>query len=193
MNKTGFSRRSFLSTVGDAARGSCIALSLPMILAACDRAQQARLNAEDFQVLSLDEALEFNAIAARIIPSDTTPGASDAGVVYFIDTVLANGREAELAILRAGLQSLQATTSASHNSALFHVLNADQQDQILTGIEQTEFFSTIRFLTIAGTFSHPEYGGNRDQVGYRILGFEDRHVWQPPFGFYDADYTEKGE
>jgi hypothetical protein len=42
-------------------------------------------------------------------------------------------------------------------------------------------------------FSSPEYGGNRDKVGFELLGFTDQHAWQPPFGFYDADYTEKGE
>jgi hypothetical protein len=24
------------------------------------------------------------------------------------------------------------------------------------------------------------------------LGFEDRHVWQSPYGYYDADYADKG-
>ena len=26
-----------------------------------------------------------------------------------------------------------------------------------------------------------------------LAGFEDRHVWQPPFGHYDREYTESGE
>jgi hypothetical protein len=43
----------------------------------------------------------------------------------------------------------------------------------------------IRFLTIAGTFANPSWGGNRDKIGWRLLGFEDRFVWQPPFGDYD--------
>ena len=60
-------------------------------------------------------------------------------------------------------------------------------------IENTEFFSTLRYLTIAGMFSLPEYGGNRENIGYQLIGFDDRHFWQPPFGFYDADYAEKGE
>ena len=37
-------------------------------------------------------------------------------------------------------------------------------------------------------FSLPEYGGNRDGVGWKLLGFEDQHVFQPPFGYYDRDY-----
>lgn len=187
------SRRAFLSVSGNIARGSCIALSMPMILTACDRATQSRLNSESFKSLSEDEALEFAAIAARIIPSDETPGATEAGVIYFIDTVLEAGRKEELTTLREGLGDLQARTVASYRVDYFHLLNEEQQDQLLREIEDSEFFRTIRFLTVAGMFSIPDYGGNREGVGYQLLGFENQHAWQPPFGFYDADYAEKGE
>ena len=45
----------------------------------------------------------------------------------------------------------------------------------------------------AGLFAAPEYGGSGGEVGNALIGFEDRHVWQPPYGYYDADYAEKGE
>jgi hypothetical protein len=37
-------------------------------------------------------------------------------------------------------------------------------------------------------FSMPAYGGNRNGAGWRLLGFQDMHVFQPPFGYYDRDY-----
>jgi hypothetical protein len=37
-------------------------------------------------------------------------------------------------------------------------------------------------------FSPPAYGGNRDSVGWKLLAFEDRHVFHAPFGYYDRDY-----
>ena len=187
------SRRAFLQSTGDAVRGSCIALTLPMMLAACNRANEARFNNEDFQTLNEEEALEFDAIAARIIPTDETPGATEAGVIYFFDNVLGDGREEELAQLRDGLRLFQTAAALTFGSAYFHRLEVEQQDQLLTEIENTEFFSTMRYLTIAGMFSLPEYGGNRENIGYQLIGFDDRHFWQPPFGFYDADYAEKGE
>ena len=187
------SRRSFLQSTGDGLRGSCIALTMPMIVAACSRANQARFSNEDFQTLTEEEALELDAIAARIIPPDETPGAREAGVIYFIDTVLGDNRQAQLTILQAGLTELQSAVNSNYNQAAFHLLQAEQQDQLLTEIEESEFFNTIRYLTIAGMFSLAEYGGNRENIGYQLIGFEDRHVWQPPFGFYDADYAEKGE
>jgi hypothetical protein len=34
----------------------------------------------------------------------------------------------------------------------------------------------------------PEYGGNREGLGWKLIGFEDRHIFEPPFGYYDRDY-----
>ena len=82
---------------------------------------------------------------------------------------------------------------AAYGSMSFSTLPSNQQDELLTEIEDTDFFATVRYLTIAGMFSHPSHGGNRNRAGWQLLGFEDRHSWQPPFGFYDADYAEKGD
>ena len=38
-------------------------------------------------------------------------------------------------------------------------------------------------------FTLPSYGGNRDGVGWKLLGFQDAHVFYPPFGYYDRDYA----
>jgi gluconate 2-dehydrogenase gamma chain len=82
---------------------------------------------------------------------------------------------------------------ATYGSASFSALAPEQQDALLVSIEDTEFFGTMRYMTIAGMFSLPEYGGNRDYAGWNLIGFEHKHVWEPPFGFYDADYMAKGE
>jgi gluconate 2-dehydrogenase gamma chain len=164
-----------------------------MILTACQRANRARLSAADFTTLNLEEVNELAAIAARIIPSDGTPGASEAGVIYFMDAVLGDNREEQLAMLRVGMREMQTEVALDFGAAYFHLLDPMQQDQILSKIDSTAFFSTVRFLTICGMFSLPEYGGNRDGVGYELIGFDARHSWEPPFGYYDADYLEKGE
>lgn len=193
MKQRRMSRRAFLNAGGEAAKGSCIILTMPMILTACDQATVARTNSSDFQTLSAEEVLEYGAISARIIPSDDSPGATEAGVIYFIDTVLADNRETEHQILRDGLRNIQSEAAAQFGVTSFSALEEEQQDQLLTQMESSEFFNTIRFLTVAGMFSSPEYGGNKDKVGFELLGFVDQHAWRPPFGFYDADYAEKGE
>lgn len=193
MDQKLLSRRSFLHASKNAARTSCVILSLPMILTACERAKQSRLSGAEFQTLTEMEANEFDAIAARIIPSDETPGATEAGVIYFIDQVLGDRRDVELAIVREGLQDLQYRSALAFDESYFHFLETNQQDQLLKEIEAGEFFDTIRYLTVSGMFSLPQYGGNRDNIGFQLIGYEGSHAWQSPYGFYDAEYAEKGE
>ena len=190
----GLSRRKFMSDSVALARGSLLALSMPAILTACREAQEARNTASAFQTLSEEEAAEFAAVAARIIPTDETPGANEAGVIYFIDNVLGDAaREEVLAELRNGLGEMQYEVATDYGESYFHLLNETQQDELLTKIESTPFFRTTWYLTIAGMFTLPTYGGNRDGVGYQLIGMENRAAWAPPFGAYDADYMERGE
>jgi hypothetical protein len=37
-----------------------------------------------------------------------------------------------------------------------------------------------------GTFALPSWGGNRDYMGWHLLGFEHQMTFQAPFGYYDA-------
>ncbi len=193
MNEIQLSRRAFLRQTGIAARNSLIVLSLPAIMSSSAAASEAMLDKSAFKILGSEEAMEFAAIAARIIPTDETPGATEAGVIYFIDNVLGTSRTEALEPMRAGLASLQASAQSSYGSASFSALTPEQQDALLVSIEETEFFGTMRYMTIAGMFSLPEYGGNRDYAGWKLIGFEHKHVWSPPFGFYDADYMARGE
>lgn len=168
-------------------------LSLPALLEAAEHAADEHHADKPLTTLGAAEAAEFAAIASRILPSDDTPGATEGGVIYFIDTVLGSSRSELLAPLREGLASLQAVADASFGSTRFSELPPDQQDALLRTVEKSDFFATVRFLTLAGMFALPEYGGNRDHIGWDLLGFDHRHVWQPPFGYYDADYMQRGE
>ncbi|MFT6403570.1 MAG: gluconate 2-dehydrogenase gamma chain [Pseudohongiellaceae bacterium] len=188
------SRRSFLKSTGVIAKGSFIVLTTPALLAACQRAEEnLSSNEPAFKTLNDIEGKELRAIAARIIPTDETPGAEEAGVIYFIDAVLGDDREDEYARVRLALREIQAMSAVKFDAAYFSDMTAPQQDEVLTEMETTSFFATVRYLTIAGMFSLPEYGGNKDKIGYQLIGFNDAHAWAPPYGFYDADYVEKGE
>jgi gluconate 2-dehydrogenase gamma chain len=183
------SRRNFLRVASLGAAGSWIALSSGALLTACRESQEARQSGARFKVLRTDEAAEFAAIAARIIPTDDQPGATEAGVIYFMDNVLGGVSSAELQPMRDGLTELQQAVASRHSQEKFSALPVAEQDALLHEIEDGEFFQTMRYLTLAGTFSHPSHGGNRNKVGWQLLGYEDRHGWQPPFGAYDADYN----
>lgn len=185
-------RRSFLRLLQNSASKSAMVLTLPTIISACQEAKQNQLTASAFQTLSSTEGVELDAIAERILPATDSPGARDAGVVYFFDNVLKDRTEA-LDILRNGLHDLQKNTVSEFNSPFFNSLSPMDQDQLLESIEDTEFFATARYLTIAGMFALPEYGGNRNLVGDQLVGFDDHLGWTIPFGYYDADFMEKGE
>lgn len=185
MSGTDPSRRLFL-------RHSLIVLSLPAILDARELAAAAQATGAPFTTLRADEAAELAAIAARIIPTDDTPGATEAGAIYFIDNVLGTSRAELVAPIREGLAGLQASAQSIYDAPTFRTLDPSQQDALLTGIENTPFFNAMRTLTIAGTFALPEYGGNRDGLGWTLLGFEMQHMYHPPFGYYDAEYAREG-
>jgi hypothetical protein len=38
-------------------------------------------------------------------------------------------------------------------------------------------------------FCSPRYRGNYRETGWKLIGFEDQHVFTPPFGYYDRDYA----
>ncbi len=190
MPRPAISRRAFLRSAADLAPGSLVALSLPAALAACREAGRAVSSGAGFKTLTAREGAELAAIAARIIPTDDTPGAAEAGAVHFMDHVLGDGRPALLAAVREGLEDLRGRIPAGTE---FHRLSGPRQDEVLREIEDGAFFATARYLTIAGVFSLPAWGGNRGGFGYRIIGFEDARAWAPPYGAYDADYAERGE
>lgn len=188
------SRRSFLKSSAALAKGSFIVLSAPAILSACQQAEETQLaDGPVLVTLSDIEGRELRAIASRILPTDETPGAEEAGVIYFIDAVLGDNREDEYARVRVALREIQAASALKFGVSYFYELSEQQQDEILTEMENTAFFATVRYLTIAGMFSLPEYGGNKDKIGYQLIGFNDAHAWAAPYGFYDADYAERGE
>lgn len=140
-----------------------------------------------WEALTAGQAADVEAMAAQIFPSDETPGAREAHVVYFIDHSLATWAAQQRDAFTAGLAEFNAEVAARWpNIGRFAKLTSDQQIELLRARETTSFFRHIRLFTLVGLFSLPSYGGNADKVGWQVIGFEDRFAWQPPFGDYDA-------
>lgn len=183
-------RREFLGALSAGIGGAWLAAGWPAIASAGSYAARASSVPESagLRALAPAEALEIDAMAARILPSDDGPGAREAGVVYFFDHALATFLKDERARLGAGLAELEATVTRRHPAARsFAALESAAQDDVLRAIETTDFFEFVRWGTIAGFLANPSYGGNRDQAGWQWIGFEDRFLWQPPFGYYDRE------
>jgi gluconate 2-dehydrogenase gamma chain len=133
------------------------------------------------------EAADVEAITAQIIPTDDTPGAREAGAVYFIDRALATFFSQLGSDYRTQLGQFQAGCQTARGAA-FAALTSEQQIAHLKTVDRTPFFEMTRLLTMFGLFSSPAYGGNRDGIGWKLIGFEDQHSFYPPFGHYDRDY-----
>jgi gluconate 2-dehydrogenase gamma chain len=152
--------------------------------------QPQLLNAQTVRVplrfFTADEAHVVAAAAARIFPTDDAgPGATEAGVVIYVDRQLAGpygrdrwrytqppfdvgspelgyqGKETPREIYRAGLKTL----------AGFANLDSAAQDQALHAIEATPFFTLLRTHVIEGMFCDPMHGGNADMIGWQLIGF----------------------
>lgn len=132
------------------------------------------------------EARVVQAACERIFPSDENgPGATEAGVVIYIDRQLAGpygydkyrytkgpfvesmpehgyqGKESPREIYRAGVRQLEN----------FADLPAAERDQRLRAIEKTTFFRMLRQHTIEGMFSDPLHGGNANMIGWQLIGY----------------------
>lgn len=185
MNET---RRGFLATSSLGIGGAWVATQLPAIRSAAAYARTAARENRPLAALTEDEAREVEAVAARIIPTDETPGAREAEVIRFIDRALETFQAEALPMVREGLADLgRRAAAAGAAESRFSQLDETRQDALLREIEDGAFFGAIRFLTVMGMFASPEYGGNRDKVGWELIGFEDRYRWLPPFGWYDAE------
>jgi gluconate 2-dehydrogenase gamma chain len=185
------SRRSLLQAIAAVIGTAAAPFGWAEVAQAVNEAHAAAQagGAAKLSFLSAAEAADVEAVAAQIVPTDDSPGAREAGVVYFIDRALATFFAQLASDYRAQLATFQATYRERHPGTVsFASLPSEQQVEYLKEVDQTPFFDTTRLLTLLGMFSLPAYGGNRDGVGWKLIGFEDGHVFHPPFGYYDRDY-----
>jgi gluconate 2-dehydrogenase gamma chain len=112
-------------------------------------------------------------------------------------------------MFRLGLANLDEAARKAHGAA-FADLAPEQQDALLAQAEQGKldfgalpsaaFFAALLDATMEGFFSDPIYGGNRDKIGWKLVGFPGVHAsyandierhnvaWtRPPASIADAD------
>lgn len=179
----------------------------PAVLSAAEHAHRAAKAAvaPPFEFFTPEEAKEIDAIAARIIPTDDLPGAHEAGVVYFIDKALVTFDKDNQKAYRSGLPELQARVQELYpETKRFSSATAEEQDAVLASLDEhhpanrrfrpnagaQSFFETLRQHSIAGFLVDPDSGrgGNAEGAGWKVIGRDPGHTFEPPFGFYDKDY-----
>jgi gluconate 2-dehydrogenase gamma chain len=207
MNSFHPARRDFLQLLGGTVSAAWLTANWPALVSAAEHAHQAaKSDHPSLEVFTPDQAREVEALAACIIPSGETPGAREAGVVYFIDRALKSFFSDALPVYQKGLDAVQKnTTELFPGVARFSAATEEQKLTIFTQIaEESErqndgprrfapgssqdFFQILRVHTIYGFLVDPEGGGNFDYAGWKAIGRDPAHSFSPPFGFYDKDY-----
>ena len=78
-------RRTFLQGSGTFVGSTLMRVGVPALAAVSQASCSARDEGAAFETISSAEAREIIAVAARILPTTDTPGATEAGAVYFFD------------------------------------------------------------------------------------------------------------
>jgi gluconate 2-dehydrogenase gamma chain len=128
------------------------------------------------------EARLLTAICEQVIPRDDTPGATDAGVIYYIDRQISGPLARHQRNYRLGLASFRKTCLQVYKTA-FEELAFEQQtdalrlieagqapEELWSGLSQQAFFDLVLDHTRQGFYGSPRHGGNRDYASYRMLG-----------------------
>jgi gluconate 2-dehydrogenase gamma chain len=204
--KNNLNRRDFLSQGCTSLSAVWVSAHFPAILSAARHARESvQSAAPKLSFFTPEQAIEIDAISSRIIPSDGTPGAHEAGVVYFIDRALATFAVDDQKTYRDGLPEFAARTKELFPSLdKFSAATHEQQDEILASLDQQlpaqrrpnrprpagqSFFETLRTHTVVAFFLDPDSGGDPNAIGWKLIGRERQHMFQPPFGYYDQGYT----
>lgn len=182
------SRRGFLIDCARLLAGGGFTISLPALATLTACAREAADAGATFVTFAPEQVRTLTAFAEQILPSGLlSPGARDAGAVYFVDYALAGTFVADREGIIAGLEELDRLAAERSEATRFADLRPNGQVEIMTGLEGTPFFERARTLVLAGVFADPLWGGNQDRVGWELLGFQHQPTYQPPFGHYDAE------
>ena len=185
------SRRTFVSRVLGGAGSTLLLAQYPYLgEAQAYAAAQQQAPEQTFLFFTPEQAAEIAAVCEQIIPTDDTPGAREAGAVFFIDYALS---KYEPENRQAYLDGLRQLTEAAKNlgKERFSALSSALQIQVLTNIQKSDFFGMVRMHTILGFVGDPIHKGNRGEVGWKHLGFDAQPMYDPPFGYYDAERLKK--
>jgi gluconate 2-dehydrogenase gamma chain len=124
--------------------------------------------------LSDNQARTLSALCDQIVPADEFPGASQAGVVTYIDRQLIRHYRRHQETYLAGLGRTDEMSRDRFGCAFAEAIRA-QQLQIVTVLEKENraFFELLRQHTMEGYYGSPRHGGNRDATSWHMLGLPE--------------------
>jgi gluconate 2-dehydrogenase gamma chain len=188
-------RRTFLGQAAASLGLLYLSGLTPEIMAqAHEHAKTAPLNLDGkpFRFFTPQQAADYEAFASQIFPTDETPGAKEANVVRFVDFALSEIEPQNKQDFAKALQALdEQAKKVAPQAVSFAVLPAELQVEVMKAFEKSPDFGMLKFYAAAGFFGDPSDGGNKDQIGWKLIGFEDHFYYAPPFGYYDAQLMKE--
>lgn len=143
-----------------------------------------------WQFFTEDEAKCMIAICEQIIPADENgPGATQAGVVFYIDKQLDEVFTWEQQNYRDGLRALQHNAEELYGNR-FELLDFETQNSFLKRMEtnllpaepwegipgQSAFFRKMIQHSMQGFYGSPRHGGNRNYISYRMMKLDYPYI-----------------
>jgi gluconate 2-dehydrogenase gamma chain len=132
------------------------------------------------------------AACERVLPRDDDPGALDANVPVFVERQL---QTPELKNVRVGfVQGLDILERRSRGRYQVGFAEAppEKQDELLRQFKnmksetgEAQFYELLLVFTLEGFLGDPSYGGNKDYVGWKLVGFGT----SAPGGGYDGTHA----
>lgn len=134
-----------------------------------------------YRIFSSAEMQCLSALCEQIIPADQDPGATDAGIIHYIDKQTAIRFPDEKELFSKGIDALQ-SYCRSLSGRLFEEFESEKQIEVMKLIErgklpvdgwnegdQKSFFRKLLDRTMQGFYGAARHGGNKDYVSYKMM------------------------
>ena len=130
--------------------------------------------ADQIRLVRSGDAAEIKAIACQIIPDDETPGAERAGVIWFIDRALAGYDQDKRSSTRAVWPKRKPSApSCFRDSSMHRQPHQRAADPAAARRDRKDRFFPAGALSHHARILRPSQdGGNRGEVGWKLLGVE---------------------
>jgi gluconate 2-dehydrogenase gamma chain len=146
-------------------------------------------NYTPFLFFTSDEATLMAEICEQIIPADELgPGATQAGVIYYIDKQLHEVFTDEQQAYRNGLKAIRESCFALYGDH-FEEIDKESQLAFLRRMEANDLhgdyweshsaaglFSLMVRHSMQGFYGPPRHGGNKDYMSYRMIRYDYPYV-----------------
>ena len=132
-------------------------------------------------ILPADERSILAAATERLIPSGDSPGAREANAIEYVCRALSTKFHKPIRpLFMEGARRIDRVARREYGTS-FQEMDTEDQDRLLDfiqrggegedGFDTRLLFHKLLELTLEGFLGDPSHGGNRNEVGWRFIGY----------------------